>query len=242
MFAYWQLAAGASLADHTIIPLTGAWFALLALTLVIGYIATHLLRSGPPEGWLVVGLALLPAAAVLAASALVQPLFVPRYLLSSLVVTHLLIGLALDWLLTRAPVVGRILSIALIGFAFVVTLLLHTNDDLQRADWRGAVEVVASDYQPGDVMLTIYLSPVLYYTAQRPGEFTIIKPPPEVGIADQARATVAQGGRAWILAPLAPDFPEPETPDEWFEPTMGEAEAALLQRLNGIWVYLYTAP
>ncbi len=108
---------------------------------------------------LVVSWLVTPIIAAVVISAVVQPLFVPRYFIVVLPAFILLMASGMTALRNRA---GAVPLAAAIVILIGVPAVWGLYDDAGRQDWRRAVAVIAADLQPGDA---IVLTPGYYLTA-----------------------------------------------------------------------------
>jgi mannosyltransferase len=188
--------------------------------------AWRTLRRDPtPERWgrawphlLLIAWTLLPALAALAASLLIRPVFVPKYLLGSLPAVLLLVAAGVARLPDRWAVpllVGMLLPF---GYRY----LIEGRGFNLVQDWRGVAAEVAVAARPGDVVVChpfFCARSAGYYLARQPVPAVRLEPyeiasapyhpgggaaEPPPDLAGVARLA-ATHPRVWLLAYVAPD-------------------------------------
>lgn len=112
--------------------LTSAQLALITALSVVGAVALWARR---PAGWTIIAWAILPFAAAIAYSLLVQPMFIARYCIGMLPATFLLAGHGVSLLgKTRT-----LMAAAAVGVALSSAYGLYAGTPPEREDWRGVV-------------------------------------------------------------------------------------------------------
>ena len=145
---------------NTMTALTGSRILLVAMAVLVAVAVVR--RRKDPRIWLVLASALVPILGAMGIS-LFKPMLVARYLVVSLPLIAVLLGVALAAI--RPRVLG---AVAAAGLAVALVVALPSAyADHRRQDWRGAAEWIAQDGTDADgIIAPKGREPVVYYLDQ----------------------------------------------------------------------------